>query len=143
MRRSLLVIGPLLLLPLADAEYGTARAQAVVAESGLVSDAVRRSIIEKIGGREADVELAATPNILTILRVNSGMNASSHAGRNDEAATIAEIVITAMGTDPRFGKILVIRVEYVRRAAAPGFDHLVDIIEFRRSPSGAFDLHVT
>ena len=57
---------------------------------------IRTTIIRTIGAQPETVEIAVTENNLTVLRINSNMNKSTHGGRDNEANAIAPIVSKAI-----------------------------------------------
>jgi hypothetical protein len=103
---------------------------------------VRVSIVRAIGAQDQTVEVTVTDKILIVSRVNSNMNGSTHAGRDNEATAIASIVSKAITGKPEFDNLVVLRVAYVTRSAA-GDSAVVDSIEFREDPKGAFRFHPT
>jgi hypothetical protein len=74
---------------------------------------IRSSTIRAVGAQIETVEVTAGGAILTVLRVNSNLNESTHAGRDNEANVIASIVAKAISDNPEFQNLTTIRVQYV------------------------------
>ena len=104
---------------------------------------IQASIIKEIGAEEKTVEVTTSGNILIIARVNSNMNASTHAGRDNEAKVIGSLVAKRIADEPEFKKVVTIRVEYSVLSAPAAKRKVVDSIEFRKGQDGVFDFHQT
>ncbi len=76
---------------------------------------IQRSIVRAIGAQDQTVEISATRTAFTVSRVNSNMNDSTHAGRDNEATAIAGIVSKAIAGRPEFNKLITLRVQYIAR----------------------------
>jgi len=50
---------------------------------------IRESVIRSIGGAPETVDVSMAGKVLTVARINSNINRSSHAGRDNEAKAIA------------------------------------------------------
>jgi hypothetical protein len=70
------------------------------------------------------------------------MNASTHSGRDNEATATATIVSKAIFGKPEFDNVVTLRVDYVVRAVS-GDSKVIDSVEFREDPNGAFRFHRT
>ena len=103
---------------------------------------VRASVVRAIGAQDQTVEITVTDKALIILRVNSNMNGSTHAGRDNEATAIASAVSKAIAGKPEFANLVVLRVDYLTRSAT-GDGAVIDSVEFREDPKGAFRFHRT
>lgn len=103
---------------------------------------VRATVIRAIGARDQTVEITVTDKALIVSRVNSNMNGSTHAGRDNEATAIASVVSKAIAGKPEFANLVVLRVDYVTRSAN-GDSTVIDSVEFREDPRGAFRFHPT
>jgi hypothetical protein len=103
---------------------------------------VRATVVRAIGAQDQTVEIAVTDKALVVLRVNSNMNGSTHAGRDNEATAIASVISKVIAGKPEFTNFVVLRVEYVTRSAA-GDSAVIDSVEFREDPKGAFRFHPT
>jgi hypothetical protein len=112
------------------------------AQGGL-SDELKTKIIRTIGAQAETVEISRADGIITVLRVNSKMNQSGHAGRDNEANAIAPLVAQMILAAPELKNVHTIRVQYVSRRAAGGADTVIDMVDFRKSPSGSFEFHKT
>ena len=104
---------------------------------------VRTTIIRTIGAIPETVDIALSGSIVTVLRINSNMNQSTHGGRDNEANAIAPIVAKALSGNEKFKNITTIRVQYVIRYASGTDTKIVDTVDFRKSPSGVFEFHKT
>lgn len=82
-------------------------------------------------------------NAVTVERINSNMNDTSHGARNSEAMTIGPFVSQAIADKPGFKSVVVIRVQYLRRSSPGAKDEIVDTIEFRKDAAGKFQFHET
>ena len=103
----------------------------------------RDAIIRTIGAEKDSVAIVAAPeSTVTVERINSNMNSSSHGGRNNEAVVIGPIVSQAIADKPAFKRVVVIRVQYLRRSSGLK-DEVVDTIEFRKDATGKFQFHET
>jgi hypothetical protein len=112
------------------------------AQGALPAD-LKTKIIRSIGAQPETVEIGVAGNIVTVLRVNSNMNQSSHAGRDNEANAIAPLVAQVILAAPEFKNVHTIRVQYVSRRAAGGADTVIDTVDFRKTSSGSFEFHQT
>ncbi len=101
----------------------------------------RSLIIRTIGAEENSVVMVTTEKAVTVERINSNMNGSSHGGRDNEAIVIGPIVSQAIADKPEFKSVVAIRVQYVHRTSSK--DRIVDTIEFRRDAGGNFQFHQT
>ena len=113
------------------------------AQQALVPPEIRTTIIKTIGALPETVEIVVSGNILTVLRINSDMNESTHGGRDNEANAIAPIVAKALSGNEKFKNLTTIRVQYVVRSASGAETKIIDIIDFRKTPSGTFEFHKT
>ena len=104
---------------------------------------LRTTIIQTIGAQPESVEIVLNGSIFTVLRVNSNMNEATHAGRDNEANVVGQIVSKAIAGSPAFKKFHTVRVQYVTRSTSTAALKVVDTIEFRKSPSGSFQFHAT
>jgi hypothetical protein len=103
-------------------------------------EALRLIASRSVGMPEATFEVSRNGAVLTVKRVNSTMNASSHQGRNNESAAIAKAITGVFaGNSAQYSGIQSISVDYVERAGAPAHDKLIDRIEFRKNAAGKFE----
>src|SRR5579859_4615551 len=107
-----------------------------------VLDGLRTSIIRSIGAQAPTVEIAVSDKVFTVLRVNSNMNRSTHAGRDNEAAAIATIVSEAIVGKHEFDSLVTLRVDYLDRSTS-GESKVIDSVEFREDSAGRFRFHRT
>ena len=104
---------------MAQFAVATAGAQTAPAPRSAFLDGMQSSVIKSIGAQDATVEVTLKESVLTVLRVNSNQNASSHEGRNIEASGIATVASKALGTDSATASVHTIRVQYLMRDIAP------------------------
>jgi len=123
------------------APKATAPKTATKARSALL-DGIQSSVIKSIGAQAKTVEITPPDTVLTVVRVNSNQNASSHEGRNNEAKVIAGIASDAIAKTPEFAGVHTIKVQYIKRSAQDAVT-TVDTIEFRKNATGAFEIHVS
>lgn len=121
-----------------------ASANTVTAQQRSSDDAMRVIASQSVSMPESEFELSGTSVVLTVVRVNSSMNASTHQGRNNEATAIA-LAIAAEFTrrGAQYSRVQSISVDYVERAGTPAHDTLIDRIDFRKNAAGKFELHIT
>ncbi|MGE5852858.1 MAG: hypothetical protein ACM35E_06920 [Deltaproteobacteria bacterium] len=137
-----ILIGATLIALLSLAQFNTAL-YAQQAQQASVPAEIRMNIIGTIGAKPETVEIAQVGNIITVLRINSYMNESTHGGRDNEANAIAPIVAKDISGNEKSKNVNTIRVQYVIRSASGTTNKIIDTIDFRKSPSGNFELHKT
>ena len=103
---------------------------------------IRAAIVRSIGAQDHTVEITLTDKVLIVLRVNSNMNEATHAGRDNEATMIASIVSMAVKGKPEFDNLVALRVDYVVGSAGEA-SKVINSVEFREDPTGAFRFHRT
>ena len=142
-----LAAGVIVLLSFMIISEGTIEAQTHSSRDAQQRDAVlesiRASVIQTIGAQDNTVEVSITGNILTVSRINSSMNQTSHGVRDNEASTIAPIVSKAIAGKTELKNIHTIRVQYRIRSKLGAKEKIIDTVDFRKDPSGAFQLHTT
>jgi hypothetical protein len=104
---------------------------------------MQKSVIQTVGAQEKTVEVTIRGNILTVMRVNSNLNDSTHGARNNEAIAIASVVTKAIGDSPKFKDVHTIRVQYLARSDSTAKGKVLDTVDFRKDPSGKFQFHET
>ena len=106
---------------------------------------IRESVIRSIGAAPETVDVSMAGKALTVARINSNMNRSGHAGRDNEAKAIARIVSEWISGKPEFGGLIAIRVQYEMRSAIFRRTHIlvVDTVNFRAGPDGRFQFDQT
>ena len=107
---------------------------------GVLTD-IRSAVVRLIGAQDKEVEIKMAGKVLVVMRVNSNMNAGTHAGRDNEAQAIVAAVAKGLAEKPELGSLVAVRVEYVTRSRWRS--RVVDRVEFRRDPSGRFQFHQT
>lgn len=121
-----------------------ASANTVTAQQRSPDDAMRVIASQAVSMPESEFELSGTNVVLTVLRVNSSMNASTHQGRNNEATAIALAIAAEFARrGAQYSRVQSISVDYVERAGTPAHDTLIDRIDFRKNAAGKFELHIT
>jgi len=106
-------------------------------------EATRSRRLRPIFDFRSAVEIGQTGSVITVLRINSGLNKGTHAGRDNEASTIAPIIADAVTGKPEFKDLTTIRVQYVTRSAPGGTSKIIDTVDFRKTPGGTFEFHRT
>ena len=106
-------------------------------------DGTRDAIIRTIGAEKDTVAIVTTTKTVTVERINSNMNGTSHGARNNEAIVIGPIMSQAIADKPEFKAVVVIRVQYLRRSSPGSKAEVVDTVEFRKDASGKFQFHET
>jgi hypothetical protein len=102
---------------------------------------MRKSVVRSIGATDQAVEVIVERNVLIVLRVNSNMNESTHAGRDNEATAIASIASKAISGKVAFKDVVSLQVRYVIRKGSS--DKAIDTVEFREDTNGVFQHHQT
>ena len=104
---------------------------------------IQKSVILTVGAQEKTVEVTIRGNILTVGRVNSNLNDSTHGARNNEATAIASAVAKGIADSPNFKNVHTIRVQYLTRLGSSAKDKVLDTVDFRKDPNGVFQFHET
>ena len=121
---------------------GPSCAQAPAVPDAVLSD-MRASIVRAIGAQDETVKITIERSILTVLRVNSNVNETTHGARDNEATVIASMVSKAISGKSKFNNLHTIRVQYAVRPATNANSRIIDTIDFRKDPQGVFQLHRT
>ena len=103
----------------------------------------RAAVIKVIGTQGDRVEVAVAGTVLTVARINSTMNQTDHGARAGEASRIAPAVATTIVGEPAFNHVHTIRVQYINRAKPGTHGKVIDAVDFRQDPTGAFVPHAT
>jgi hypothetical protein len=106
-------------------------------------ESIRGQLTQALGAPAGSLEVTSSAYLLTILRINTALNDTTHSRRSQEAERIARTVSEAIKGLPNGPKIVGINVEYVKRAGAGRRDRLVDRVELRKNPDGTFTVHMT
>jgi hypothetical protein len=133
-------------LSLAAVSGGAAEAQTHASshtrQHGAQLTKIRAAVIKVIGTQGDRVEVAVAGTVLTVARINSTMNQTDHGARAGEASRIAPAVATTIVGEPAFNHVHTIRVQFNR--AKPGtHGKVIDAVDFRQDPAGAFVPHAT
>lgn len=136
------VAAVLLMGPVQSIVRAQAPAAASVQQTAVLAD-IEKSIARAVGAQANTVEVSVIGNIFTVARVNSNLNEASHGARDNEATAIASIVSKEIVDKPEFRNIIAIRVQYRTRSEPPGSDKVIDTVDFRKDPTGAFQFHRT
>jgi hypothetical protein len=132
----------LLMVSVAALEAGTAGAQATQAPAGPGVASLQGAVIKAIGAQDKTVEILLSGPLITVLRVNSNLNGSTHGGRNNEATAIAHVASDAISKTADFADVTTIRVQYIKRSSESDVT-IIDTVEFRKNAKGIFEIHVT
>ncbi len=108
-----------------------------------VLENIKKSVIQKVGAQEKTVEVTISGNILTVARINSNLNDTTHDARNNEAIAIAPVVTKAIEDGPEFKTIHTIRVQYLVRRKLGEKGKVLDTVDFRKDSNGKFQFHET
>ena len=134
------------LLSLAAVSGGAAEAQTHASsyahQHGAQLTKIRAAVIKVIGTQGDRVEVAVAGAVLTVARINSTMNQTGHGARAGEASRIAPAATTIVG-EPEFNHVHTIRVQYINRAKPGNHGKVIDAVDFRQDPTGAFVPHAT
>jgi hypothetical protein len=114
-----------------------------VPEKTVSIEAVRKLVALDIGAQEDSIEIVKKGKVLTITRINSSLNESSHQNRNEEAASIMAVVVKAIADVAEYNSLYSIAVHYTRRTNASSKTSVFDTIEFRKNQKGEFEIHLT
>jgi hypothetical protein len=106
-------------------------------------EAVRKLVALDIGAQEDSIEIVKKGKVLTITRINSSLNESSHQNRNEEAASIMAVVVKAIADVAEYNSLYSIAVHYTSRTNASSKTSVFDTIEFRKNQKGEFEIHLT
>ena len=106
-------------------------------------EAVRKLVALDIGAPEYSIEIVKKGKVLTITRINSSLNESSHQNRNEEAASIMAVVVKAIADVAEYNSLYSIAVHYTSRTNASSKASVIDTIEFRKNQKGEFEIHLT
>lgn len=146
MRKSFLVMTAILLVTVLGQSSSAVQAQTnssqVGMQNGQLSE-MKAAILRTIGAQEPTVQLAMAGSVLTVTRVNSNLNESTHAGRDNEARAILGAISNLITGKPEFKSLTTIRVEYVFRSVIGVVNRVIDAIEFREDANGLFQFHRT
>jgi len=133
----------LTVLGLIAVHTGEAHAQTVQTQRGPALDSMQASIVKAIAAQNTSVEISIDGPVLIALRVNSNLNDSTHAGRNNEANAIAKVASEAVVANKDYAVIHTIKVQYVKRDSAGAVGQVIDTVEFRKNAKGVFEMHVS
>lgn len=115
-----------------------------MAQTSAPDEAMRTIAARSVGMPESSFEVSSGGTVITVLRVNSTMNATSHQGRNNEAVEIAKALSDAFQRKAaQYEGIQSISVDYIERFGTQTKDILIDRIDFRKNAAGKFELHIT
>ncbi len=146
MNRHFLVIAAMVLITVLAQSSSTILAETTSSQVGMQNgqlSEMKTAIIRTIGAQEPTVQLAMAGSVLTVTRVNSNLNESTHAGRDNEARAILGAISNLITGKPEFKSLTTIRVEYVFRSVVGVVNRVIDAIEFREDANGLFQFHRT
>jgi hypothetical protein len=130
------------LIMLTSAQVGAQIASSMESERASILSNIQTSVVRAIGAQAQTVEVTVSGPLLIVSRVNSNMNDSTHAGRDNEATAIASIVSKAVVGNAAFKDIISLQVRYIVRSSSAG-DKVIDTVVFREGPNGVFQPHGT
>jgi len=142
MMRPLLFVGGLLFVLVSAAPFGNTNAQQAQSQSTSLN-AVKSAVLAATGYDSGAVELTATNVQLVVTIVNSKLNGSPAAERENEATRIASTIAGIITDKPEFKGIQGIHVDYVKREVDGSHTQRIDGIDFRKDPQGNFQHHIT
>lgn len=135
------------LLSLAAVSGGAAEAQthasSYARQHGAQLTKIRAAVIKVIGTQGDHVEIAVAGTVLTVARINFTMNPTDHGARAGEASRIAPAVATMIVGEAALNHVHAIRVRYINRAKPGTHGKVIDAVDFRQDPAGAFVPHAT
>jgi hypothetical protein len=104
---------------------------------------IKQAIASVTGYNAESIELTATSQQLVVTIVNSKLIAESGRVRESEAARIVEATVREMTSKSELKNVQAIHIDYVSREADGSHSRTIDAIDFRRTPQGAFEHHIT
>jgi hypothetical protein len=104
---------------------------------------VKSAILAATGYDLAAVELTATHIQFAATLVNSKLVAGPASGRESEASRISMAIAGVIAEVPDFEGIQAIHIDYASRRPDGSVSRIIDGIDFRKDPQGAFQHHVT
>ena len=143
MLRRLLLQGALAGLLVAETGASTVHAQSASERQQASVAPIKQAIIDTTGYHAAAVELAATTPRFVVTVVNSSLNGASGKVRENEAGRIVAAITRTIAGNAKFRSIQAIRIDYVSRDPDGSHARTVDAIDFRKTPQGAFEHHIT
>lgn len=135
------------LLSLAAVSGGAAEAQthasSYARQHGAQLTKIRAAVIKVIGTQGDHVEIAVAGTVLTVARINFTMNPTDHGARAGEPSRIVPAVATMIVGEAALNHVHAIRVRYINRAKPGTHGKVIDAVDFRQDPAGAFVPHAT
>jgi hypothetical protein len=139
---AVIVAAVMLIAPAQPIAHAQPPAPASSQQAAVLAD-LEKSIVRAIGAQPNTVAISQAGNIFVVARVNSNMNEASHRARDNEATAIASIVSKEISSKPEFKNVNTIRVQYLIRSEPSAGDKVIDTVDFRKDPTGAFQFHRT
>lgn len=104
---------------------------------------IKQAIMATTGYDAASVELTATAVQFVVTVVNSKLVSASGRARENEASKIVTAIARASADNAEFRTIQAIHIDYVSREPDGSHPRTVDAIDFRKTPQGHFEHHIT
>ncbi len=105
--------------------------------------AIKSAILKSTGYADATVTLALRANQFWVTIENSPLNDGTARQREAQAARIAGAIADKVKGDTAFAGILGIHIDYAARSKDGSHSDILDSIDFRKGPDGAFAHHTT
>jgi hypothetical protein len=140
----MMMVGTVAVLP--PALFHESALHAAAAESERQSGAlpaIKGAILKTTGYADATVTLALKANQFWVTVENSPLNDGTARQREAQAARIASAIATHVKGDAAFAGILGIHIDYAARSRDGSHSDILDSIDFRKGPDGAFTHHIT
>ena len=143
MLRRFLLLGVLAGLLVAQTSSSSAHAQ-LASEGPRASLApIKQAILATTGYDAASVELTATAVQFVVTVVNSKLISASDRARENEASKIVTAIARTSAGNAEFRTIQAVHIDYVSREPDGSHPRTVDAIDFRKTPRGDFEHHIT
>ena len=140
----MMVLGTVAVLPpvLLHAPALHAAATESERQSGAIP-AIKSAILKTTGYADATVTLALKANQFWVTIENSPLNDGTARQREAQAARIAGAIADKVKGDAAFAGILGIHIDYAALSRDGPHSEILDSIDFRKGPDGAFTHHIT
>ncbi len=136
---ALLIISPIAI----EGWSRSAEAQTTATTTGSFLETIRQSVVQRTGAPDAAIKIGVVGSIIVVKRISAGAEATTHESRTSEAMMIASIVAAGVSDTKSYAKIISINVNYFRQHGTSVSTRPFDKLEFRRSQTGVFEIHLT
>ena len=106
-----------------------------------VVPALQEAAASATGYQRASIEVKSAAHQITIVVVNGKLNDGSATERTAEASKIATACVNVIAGKPDFAAVVIIHVDYVKRAGNKST--VVQGDDFYKAPDGSFKIHLT